>query len=124
MINVNTYIVLSKASARRIGILSNSVYATDTQIPRIRCIDGFSISVQTGYHNYCSPRTERATNYTEIEIGYPSHPLPSEFNEYADGHDPKTTHGVWAYVPIELVESLIASHGGISLEAMATNAFS
>lgn len=78
---------------------------------RIRCADGFSVSVQGGdpFH-YCIPR-EHINEYDAVEIGFPS-TQDSLIMEYADdGENPTKT--VYGYVPIEVAEELILKHGGM-----------
>lgn len=79
--------------------------------PRIFCKDGFNVSVQAGYGMYSEPRAV-SNFYLMVELGFPSSEIP-ELNEYAEDKDNhKTT--VFGYVPIDLVEDLIAKHGGIA----------
>lgn len=110
--------------------------------PRVKCADGFSISIQGGtYGHYCKPKglvtfkPYGHTNvdvYEEVELGFPTYTgfimrtmlwLAKKFpkqvkcnnrliGEYAEEpSNPENT--VYAYVPIEIVEKLIAVHGGI-----------
>ena len=75
------------------------------------CADGYSVSIQGGTHgHYCSPRTH--TNvYEAVELGYPS-AIDVELLEYAEEpNDP--TGSVYGYVPIDVIEAVIAKHGGI-----------
>ena len=39
----------------------------------IKCVDGFSISIQASEYNYCSPK-ENGYNviYTSVELGFPN----------------------------------------------------
>ena len=77
---------------------------------RIECVDGFSISVQATHGSYCSPRTNLGP-WSQVECGFPSD-VPTEIMGYAEEpEDPTGT--VYGYVPIELVEELIAAHGGM-----------
>ena len=80
-------------------------------IKRVKCLDGFSISVQANKYAYCSPRCNKGWPYSEVELGFPSEldPLISEYAE--DPDDVKTIYG---YVPINIVCQLIDKHGGIS----------
>jgi hypothetical protein len=81
---------------------------------RIECEDGFSLSVQASHGAYCSPRTNLGPWY-QVEVGYPSD-VPTEIMRYCE--DPETpTETVYGYVPIELVETLIAAHGGMKVNA-------
>jgi len=79
-------------------------------VPRVVCADGFSISVQASHGAYCSPRTNIGHWY-QVECGFPSD-TPTEIMDYCENSD-KPTKTVYGYVPIELVEDLIAAHGGM-----------
>lgn len=77
--------------------------------PRIECNDGFSMSVQGGEFSYSNPR-QFGSNFTEMEIGFPSEyeeliSSYSESNEY--------TKTVYPYVPVSLITQVIEKHGGI-----------
>ena len=37
----------------------------------VKCLDGFTVSVQASSFNYCDPRTDTGP-YTSVELGYPS----------------------------------------------------
>lgn len=77
---------------------------------RIECMDGFSLSVQASHGAYCSPRQNVGPWYL-VEVGFPSSE-PINLMSYAE--NPETpTKTVYGYVPIDLVEELIMSHGGI-----------
>ena len=78
---------------------------------KIKCKDGFSMSVQAGETQYCYPRETGADKYTEVEIGFPNRTedLLLEFAE--DGDRPTET--VYPYVPAPLVTLVIAKHGGM-----------
>ena len=39
---------------------------------RIKCKDGFSMSVQASKRNYCEPRLDNAVEYSKVEVGFPS----------------------------------------------------
>jgi len=78
--------------------------------PRVVCNDGFSVSIQASRGHYCYPREDNLQEYQEVELGYPD--VADEIIEdYADGDD--LTNTVYAFVPIEVVEELLAKHGGI-----------
>lgn len=79
--------------------------------PRVECKDGFTISIQGGtFGHYCTPR-KNCNVYERVELGYPSQE-DDLIKEYAENeHD--LTDTVYPYVPIEIVEKLIAKHGGI-----------
>ena len=76
---------------------------------RITCKDGFSISVQATHGAYCSPRRNLGP-WHKVECGYPS-AEPELIMSYAEQPE-KPMDTVYGYVPIDLVEQLIALHGG------------
>ncbi len=78
---------------------------------RVVCKDGFSVSIQASETNYCSPRVDGADKYYEVELGFPSseEQLLMEFAEMPG----KPTDTVYAYVPVALVNLVLAKHGGI-----------
>jgi len=74
------------------------------------CADGLILSVQASSTHYCHPRDDFGP-YDSVEVGYPSEAVP-ELMMYAES--PQTpTATVYGYVPVELVDSVIAAHGGI-----------
>ena len=77
---------------------------------RIECKDGFSMSVQAGSTHYSEPRNNKGP-YTHVECGF-----PSEYEEliiaYAESrHEP--TLSVYGWVPVGVVTTVIAKHGGL-----------
>lgn len=75
----------------------------------IVCVDGFSLSVQATHGAYCHPR-ENIGPWYQVEVGFPS-AAPELILHLAE--DPERPTGtVYPYVDIELVEQLIALHGG------------
>ena len=79
------------------------------QIPKVVCADGFYVSVQASSRHYCEPRSD-AGPWTEFELGYPSEP-DELITQYAESPD-RPTDTVYGYVPVGVVEALIAKHGG------------
>jgi len=82
-------------------------------LPRIECLDGFSMSVQAGkYSNYARPRTENAPHYTHVEVGFPSRvePLLLDYQEHTDNGPMDCCY---REVPIEVVLQVTKKHGGI-----------
>jgi hypothetical protein len=80
--------------------------------PRIICADGFSMSVQASQYGYCSPREDRGPWY-KAEVGFPSAKEES-LMEYCEDSE-KPTETVYGYVPVEIIEKIVDSHGGIAL---------
>ncbi len=78
---------------------------------RITCLDGFSMSVQAGEHGYSSPQEDDASSYTQVEVGYPS-AIDDLLMPYVEDRS-KPTLTVYPYVPMEVVEQVILSHGGV-----------
>ena len=85
---------------------------------RIKCVDGFSISVQASEYNYCSPKENGySVIYTQVELGFPNREddLIKEYVEDLSRGDEDIdyTGSVYPYVPSHIVALMIASHGGI-----------
>jgi len=79
--------------------------------PRIICKDGFSMSVQCSYGNYCSPREDNKKFYTSAEIGFPNE-KEDLIMGYAEDED-KPTGTVYGWVPSSVIDEVIKKHGGI-----------
>ena len=76
----------------------------------VECKSGFSISIQAGKQNYCSPKSVSGP-YFEVELGFPS-AYDSLIIDYAE--DPNNpTNTVYGYVPSRVVWELLSKHGGI-----------
>lgn len=82
-------------------------------LPKIKCADGFSLSVQASEFHYSSPR-ENVLDYDAVEVGYPSEAVP-ELMEYAEDAE-RPTHTVYGWVPVSVVNSIIDAHGGAESE--------
>jgi len=67
------------------------------------------MSVQGGAYVYSSPR-ELVTNFTEMEIGYPSH-YEELIRSYAETDE--YTNTFKPYVPVRIIIEVIEKHGGI-----------
>lgn len=80
------------------------------QMPAIHCKDGFTISIQASQFHYCTPRVDGLVYYREVECGFPSE-KPDLIMEFCEDSE-RPTETVYGYVPVHLVEKLIASHGG------------
>ena len=97
-------------------IIHSDSYGFRKVTPGIECADGFSMSVQVSSCHYCKPREDDETEYTHVEVGYPSQdeelllPFADEWEE--DGVI--QTSGVYGYVPVEVVDAIIEKHGGIN----------
>lgn len=76
---------------------------------RIVCADGFSISVQAGAGNYCSPR-DNVGDWHQFELGFPSE-ADELIQKYAE--EPEyPTETVYGWVPMKVVVALVKKHGG------------
>lgn len=80
--------------------------------PRIKCKDGYTVSLQAGRTWYCLPKENlKDGNYIAVELGCPNEP-DILINHYAeDKTDYKNT--IYPYVPVATVEKLIEKHGGV-----------
>lgn len=79
--------------------------------PKVKCADGFGVSIQASHLHYCLPRNSFGP-WTHVELGFPTHRVPS-LREYRDG-PPPDTGTVFGYVPIEKVAQVLVRHGGIA----------
>lgn len=80
--------------------------------PRIKCANGFSISIQAGRHAYCAPRDNHG-GWWQLEAGFPSEAPSSALLAYAEQPD-EPTKTVYGYVPIEILQAELDMHGGIA----------
>jgi len=86
-------------------------YSSEHGAEDLVCADGFSMSVQASEGHYCTPKRNFAPCYSHFEVGYPSK-YQSELTRYKQGRG-KATESVYAYVPVEVLESLVYKHGGV-----------
>lgn len=78
--------------------------------PRVRCADGYTVSVQAGEMWYSEPRLD-AGWYSKVELGYPT-AVDEELQDYAENkRDLRGT--VYGFVPVKLVDEVLTKHGGI-----------
>lgn len=82
---------------------------------KIHCKDGFSMSVQASHSHCCFPRTTLYSShsfyYSEMEVGFPSEVEVLLLPFAEDLENPTKT--VYPYVPIAIIENVIAKHWGI-----------
>lgn len=78
---------------------------------RVECEDGFSVSIQARSTSYCEPRVDGAEKYHSVELGFPSHE-DELIMPYAEMPE-RPLDTVYGYVPVSVVNLLIAKHGGI-----------
>lgn len=81
--------------------------------PAVITNDGRTFSIQASTTHYSTPREGEAdTVYTHVEIaGRTDYPLLAEYADCSIGKD-GIMDGVFAYVPVALVDALIHYHGG------------
>lgn len=80
--------------------------------PRILCKDGFEFSVQAGKHLYSTPKQDGADiEYTECEVGMPS-TREDLLIPYMESVSDEPTEAIYSYTPVEVIEKVIAKHGG------------
>lgn len=79
--------------------------------PYVYCKDGYGISIQGGNsHNMCAPRFHCHV-YLILELGYPTIDDPMLHDFAYDMKAPTKTF--YPFIPMWIVEKLIADHGGI-----------
>ena len=82
---------------------------------KIHCKDGFTMSVQASHSHCCFPRTTLYSSYSfyysEMEVGFPSEVEVLLLPFAEDLENPTKT--VYPYVPIAIIENVIAKHWGI-----------
>jgi len=78
---------------------------------RIKCADGFTMSVQASIGHYCSPRMTGLGFYDAYEVGYPSEEEPLLVPHAEDTSRPTET--VYGWVPVQVIVDVIAKHGGV-----------
>lgn len=77
---------------------------------RIRCADGFTMSVQASSTSYCEPHQDTDL-YTSAEVGFPS-AYDFFLHPYAEDSS-APTKTVYGYVPAAVIRLCIESHGGM-----------
>lgn len=77
--------------------------------PYTVCADGYMLSIQASHFHYCSPRRDEGPwEAVEIAAVDPGEDFAEYFDsDYRDG-------AVYGYVPVELIERLVADHGGFA----------
>jgi hypothetical protein len=94
-------------------IIKNWAKTRKPIFPRMKCMDGFTMSVQGRAGAYSQPHEDFADSYVKVEVGFLSEreELLMPFAEDED-HPIETVYG---YVPIAIIEQIIAKHGGLIL---------
>ncbi len=91
------------------GRLGND--AAFARAPQLVCADGFKMSVQASSYHYCSPRVTGAKTYWAFEVGFPSEP-DDRLMPFAEDYS-RPTETVYGWVPADVIDAVIATHGGI-----------
>jgi hypothetical protein len=81
-------------------------------VKRIVCEDGFSFSAQASEYAYSSPRESGLAWYDSVEVGFPSE-VEELLMPHIDGGSGDPTQSVYGYVPVEVVNAVVAKHGGL-----------
>ena len=76
--------------------------------PEAVCADGFKMSIQASDGHYC--RKNNDGSYASVEIGF-----PSAFEILLDDYADDCNDAIFGYVPLNVVDAIIAKHGGILL---------
>ena len=77
---------------------------------RVRCADGFTMSVQAGQNSYSDPKNDIGP-YVAVEVGFPSEE-EGLLMLYAENPD-EPTNTVYAYTPSRVILNVLAKHGGV-----------
>jgi len=81
-------------------------------LPPIKCADGFHFSVQASEFHYCNPRFDGMHEYETVEVGFPSERVELLMPWCEDPSCPTET--VYGRVPVEVVNAIVAEHGGVA----------
>lgn len=108
MLKTDLFLKLTRHEVRYYGGISSSGLETR---PKVKCKDGFEISIQASEHCYCVPRNNDAEKYESVELGFPSE-KEDLLMEYAED-DRTPTETIYAFVPVYVVDKVLEKHGGI-----------
>ena len=91
--------------------------ATEGTRPRIELKSGLTMSIQGGKNSYSNPKGNWNTDYTTMEVGFPSE-VVQELLQYAkDIDEPLDT--VYAYVPVKVLVKIVQDNGGYTNNLIA-----
>jgi hypothetical protein len=91
--------------------LSKAKDVTFSRLPKVRCANGFTMSVQYGSGLYCSQYMTAFPVVPETcEIGFPSRCV-KDLEPYREGSD-KPTQSVYGWVPLSVIVKIIDANGG------------
>ncbi len=82
-------------------------------IDPVVCKDGYEMSVQASACHYSQPRWKflKSGRYTRWEVMPLSRPVHKELAKY--GHGRVVVGDVCGFVPTEVIDAIIAKHGGL-----------
>lgn len=81
-------------------------------IPRMVCMDGFSLSVQASEIHGCVPQ-RRDGPYSHVECACPSEPVPALMPYLLPEEGVSPVQSVYRRVPVEVLQLVLGSHGGL-----------
>lgn len=81
-------------------------------IPRMICMDGFSLSVQASEIHGCLPQ-RRDGPYSHVECACPSEAVPALMPYILEEEGVSPVQSVYRRVPVDLVQAVLNSHGGL-----------
>jgi hypothetical protein len=87
-----------------------------TIFPLMICADGLELSVQGHFGAYSYPRGDFEDAYSQVEIM--AQPGITELAEYEHGYNATGDEMIYPYVPIGIVNALIAGRGGLVAQAI------
>ncbi len=89
--------------------------------PNIKCKDGFSFSVQASYYNACEPKLTGLDLYKSYEVlsknEIDDFMLYLSNDNFFGNNKTHSSISEYNFVPLELIENFIDSHGGIDKDA-------
>jgi hypothetical protein len=95
-----------------------SVSGCFRELPDLICKDGFGMSLQASSGHYCYPQKlcVNFADYEEFEVKFLGrlNPQDCEFLESAGFYQMDDPEAIYEFVHRQIVEALIASHGGIA----------
>ncbi len=95
-----------------------SVSGCFRELPDLICKDGFGMSLQASSGHYCYPQKlcVNFAAYEEFEVKFLSllNLKDIELLQSADFYQVDDPEAIYEFVPREVIESIIASHGGIA----------
>lgn len=119
MTTINEYLLLHK----KVETWSGG-YTYRNNVPHVVCADGFHMSVQASGRHYCDTdewtrdeerqlwftNKDTVSSFTSVEVGKISTPEP-DLDPFIEERGAE--HEVYLNVPVEIVDAIIAKHGGI-----------